>query len=157
MRKLIVVLTILVSTIGLIAASPALPAASAANCTPNMTQTTWQANGNWLNYYAYLNGCTDVDMVQIVMDYGGYLPGWWDWSNSSWHPAPSPPSLLEVGCGTQYTTFTGSCGTTYYVHPWCGGLTHTIDTQFIWRIHNKTQQTWGAYHQTDSANYAIVC
>lgn len=155
MKKILARLAI-IATLVLVGVGFTSGTASAANCTVTHGQTGWQASGNWLYFGAQLTNCVNVDMAEMYRTSGSDCTGWRDISNGTSHCVPLPPNPDDVLFGRQYTTLT-SAGWTWYVHPWCGGFTHVVYTEFIYRIHNRVTNSWGQWYYTLSPNYAIVC
>lgn len=160
MKKLLAVLS-LVAAFGIGGVSTA----SAANCGGSQGKTVWQADGNYLRFYAYVGGCTDVDQVEVVRSTctlynicgNGSAAGWGDQSNGQTYIATQGLTPEDTLCGRLNVTYTDTCGTTFYHTPWCGGLTHVVYTSFPWRIHSKSSHQWGIWHFSQSTSYAIVC
>lgn len=139
-------------------------ASAAATCAAAENATQWQASGNWLYFQPYLQSCTDTDQVEIDWDicvtYGvcgaDTASGWYDLSTGIGYKAGAAEADV-VTCGRLGVPFTTQCITNFYKHPWCGGNTHVVFTEFIYRIHNRLTHTWGPFHYRKSGNYGIVC
>lgn len=159
MRRLIARLVI-IATLTLVGAGFTAAPASAANCATYQSPTYYQGAGNWLNFYGAEHTCTDVDLVELAYTAGSgqySTTGWNDISWAAFYPASNTATPVDIICGRYGVTFTDSCGTTWYVHPWCNNAAHYIKTDFEFRLHNKSQQSWGPWHYALSPQQYINC
>lgn len=169
MRKLGLLVTLMVASALFLGAAPG--SASAANCTAGMSYTVY--NAGWLEFTGDLYNCSGVSQIQqsrivTAADCGGQTPtvanhcaaGWWDGSEysrglSGNHPvtpyANGDLYTINITSGAQHAQ------AVWRVAPWCGGGTHNIVTQFIYRI-KATGGIYGPWHYAVSgAGYNIVC
>lgn len=155
MRKLLLVLTLLVCSIGFISAAAPATASAAANCTATQSFTYW--NSPYLKFNSYLGPCTDVDTAEMKRFLnGGQYSGWFDVTTGAYIYAPSASNPEIVSFGRPGGDLQ-SAGWAWNHLSWCGGAAHVVNTNFVWRIHNRVTNTWGSWHWTVTSNYAINC
>lgn len=145
--------------------------ASAANCSAGMGNTVY--NAGFLEFTADVSNCTGVSQVQfkrIVTTEGcaaiaqtvanHCATGWWDGSEYSRGLEGSHP-VTPWANGDEYTTNVTSTSqhsqVVWRIVPWCGGGTHNIVTQFLFRI-KATGGSYGPYHYSvTSYGYNVTC
>lgn len=150
MRKLIVVLTLLVSSFGFIsAATPAV--ASAANCTSTIGGIYFP-NGD----YAFphnLTNCTGVNGVEF-RNQANYT-GFENLSEGVFYNAPVPPNPLVYGLYYAASSY----GFTWYRHRICNNanVVKVAYGEDQWRIHNSATGTWGTWYVAGGSWQDIWC
>lgn len=115
--------------------------------------------GTTLQEYFYLDQCQNVDMIQIQYQAAGDTESAWDMSvGPTRHPASSPPTLLVVACGRQYTGFTGTCNHIVHVNPWCPPqTTRAVKFYALARVHQRTPSNWGYWNELIAGQENIWC
>ena len=167
MKKIMLMLVIgIVAAFGVNTAT-----SSAASCSAGMGFTTY--NAGFLNFVGSVYGCSGVSQVQqgrivttegcasIPQTVGNHCAtGWWDGTEYARGLNPNHP-VLEAYNGNYYTMNITSSSqhqdVVWRIQPWCGGGTHNVATQFMFRI-KATGGSYGPWHYSvSSAGYNIVC
>jgi hypothetical protein len=149
MRRIIVVLAILASTVFLLGASA--PTASAGNCQVTMG-FPWVDAWNYVNVQGILKNCTGVSAIKFMWD-SSHLEGFWDktecpgcvYGNLHYYTL-SAPTVPTTVTGVQQS---GVYGVTYKTYGWCSpGAIHSIASGFWYQICsiNLAGCTWGPAH-----------
>lgn len=102
-----------------------------------------------------------IDKVQFDHSGASYPAG----DNGFWYDQ-SPPfygtwfySALQPGLNVHEVTVSsnGSALSNFGRNSWCGGATHSGIYSFSFRIHQFVGNTWGPWHQVQTAPTTFVC
>lgn len=153
MRRLLLVLTIVAATCGLMSVGAAT-ASAAANCAAVYNGAIFW-NGN-LSFNTYIGTCTEVDKVEFgFVCCSGTSAGIVDLTQGG---VPRAAGLMC--CGSSVKNITGGefAVITYGVAPWCPPqTTHTVKSRGVYRIHNAFWGgSWGSWH-TVTRTESIWC
>jgi len=158
MRRTLPLLAILASSVFFLAASPAMPTASAANCSPYNVGTTVTGSGaGAVLYYQNRMICNGVEGVRwfYFPSGAGATAGWFDWTAGGWANGRlgnctgvctgNYPSVQEDHPGLSGTYTYGLGVDTYqYSSVWYYHACHTIATFWWFQIKNTASHSWGS-------------